>query len=386
MTSNRLASAGSAYLQSAAHQPIHWYPWSEEAFAAARAQDRPVLLDIGAVWCHWCHVMDGESYEDPGLARYLNENFVCIKVDRDERPDVDARYQRAVQALHPPGRLAAHRLPHARRRGVLRRHLLPTRGEVRAARLPDRARRACSRRTARGGARSRRRRRRSAKVLDAHLDESAPGEASPALLTQAEDGDRAGVRPGERRVRQPAQVSPPGRRHLPAAPLARPARGSHPRRSSTARSRAWPAAACTTSSAAGSTATAWTPSGSCPTSRRCRTTTRSCSRRTSTRTPRSGRRSTPRWRAGSCAGCARCASDPGGGLRREPGRRRRTRRRRRLLHLDPRGGGGGALGRRAGRRGGVLRHRHRRRDAPQPGQERPVRGRAARRRWRGSPA
>ena len=103
MTSNRLASAGSAYLQSAAHQPIHWYPWGEEAFTAARAQDRPVLLDIGAVWCHWCHVMDGESYEDPAIARYLNENFVCIKVDRDERPDVDTRYQRAVQAFTRQG-------------------------------------------------------------------------------------------------------------------------------------------------------------------------------------------------------------------------------------------------------------------------------------------
>ena len=62
-----------------------------------------MLLDIGAVWCHWCHVMDGESYEDPALAEFLNEHFVCIKVDRDERPDVDARYQRAVQALTRQG-------------------------------------------------------------------------------------------------------------------------------------------------------------------------------------------------------------------------------------------------------------------------------------------
>jgi uncharacterized protein YyaL (SSP411 family) len=100
---NRLAGAASAYLTSAAHQPVHWYAWSDEAFAAARAQDRPILLDIGAVWCHWCHVMDRESYEDPGLAAFLNERYVCIKVDRDERPDVDARYQRAVQALAGQG-------------------------------------------------------------------------------------------------------------------------------------------------------------------------------------------------------------------------------------------------------------------------------------------
>ena len=100
---NRLSTSVSAYLRSAAHQPVDWYPWSEEAFAAARAADRPILLDIGAVWCHWCHVMDGESYEDPALAAYLNANFVCVKVDRDERPDVDTRYQRAVQALAGQG-------------------------------------------------------------------------------------------------------------------------------------------------------------------------------------------------------------------------------------------------------------------------------------------
>ena len=101
--SNRLADASSAYLRSAAHQPIHWYPWSDAAFAAAQAADRPVLLDIGAVWCHWCHVMDGESYEDPAIAEFLNQNFTCIKVDRDERPDVDVRYQRAVQAMSGQG-------------------------------------------------------------------------------------------------------------------------------------------------------------------------------------------------------------------------------------------------------------------------------------------
>ena len=100
---NRLADLPSSYLSSAAHQPVHWYPWGEAAFAAARAAGKPVLLDIGAVWCHWCHVMDGESYEDPELAAFINEHFVCVKVDRDERPDVDARYQRAVQAIAGQG-------------------------------------------------------------------------------------------------------------------------------------------------------------------------------------------------------------------------------------------------------------------------------------------
>jgi uncharacterized protein YyaL (SSP411 family) len=100
---NLLSTESSAYLKSAAHQPVHWLPWGEAAFARARAEDKPILLDIGAVWCHWCHVMDGESYEDEGVAEVLNREFVCVKVDRDERPDVDARYQRAVQALSGQG-------------------------------------------------------------------------------------------------------------------------------------------------------------------------------------------------------------------------------------------------------------------------------------------
>src|SRR5712692_3066704 len=101
--SNQLARESSAYLRSAAHQPVHWHPWGDQAFASARATGKPILLDIGAVWCHWCHVMDGESYENPDIAEILNRDFVCIKVDRDERPDVDARYQRAVQALTGQG-------------------------------------------------------------------------------------------------------------------------------------------------------------------------------------------------------------------------------------------------------------------------------------------
>ena len=100
---NRLSTATSAYLLSAAHQPVSWWAWGPEAFAEAARLDRPILLDIGAVWCHWCHVMDGESYEDPAIAELLNDSYVCIKVDRDERPDIDARYQRAVQALSGVG-------------------------------------------------------------------------------------------------------------------------------------------------------------------------------------------------------------------------------------------------------------------------------------------
>src|SRR3990172_7004167 len=101
--SNRLSQERSAYLKSAAHQPIHWYPWTVEAFEKAKELNRPILLDIGAVWCHWCHVMDGESYEDPEVAQIINEHFIAIKVDRDEHPDLDSRYQIAVSAITGQG-------------------------------------------------------------------------------------------------------------------------------------------------------------------------------------------------------------------------------------------------------------------------------------------
>ncbi len=101
--SNLLESAASSYLRSARHQPVQWHPWGEAAFARALAEDKPVLLDIGAVWCHWCHVMDRESYENPEIAALINRDFIAVKVDRDERPDVDARYQAAVSAITGQG-------------------------------------------------------------------------------------------------------------------------------------------------------------------------------------------------------------------------------------------------------------------------------------------
>jgi uncharacterized protein YyaL (SSP411 family) len=85
------------------HQPIRWHEWGEEAFAAAQQQNKPMLLDIGAVWCHWCHVMDRESYDDPEVAQIVNDNFIAVKVDRDERPDIDSRYQAAVSAISGQG-------------------------------------------------------------------------------------------------------------------------------------------------------------------------------------------------------------------------------------------------------------------------------------------
>jgi uncharacterized protein YyaL (SSP411 family) len=96
---NRLASQTSPYLRQHADNPVDWYPWGEEAFAAARADDKPILLSVGYSSCHWCHVMAHESFEDPAIAAQMNAQFVSVKVDREERPDVDAIYMQAVQAM-----------------------------------------------------------------------------------------------------------------------------------------------------------------------------------------------------------------------------------------------------------------------------------------------
>ncbi|HEY6252742.1 MAG TPA: thioredoxin domain-containing protein [Candidatus Angelobacter sp.] len=103
MSTNSLSHASSSYLRSAMHQPIHWHEWGPEPFEKAKRDNKPILLDIGAVWCHWCHVMDRESYENPEIAQIINQHFIAIKVDRDERPDVDSRYQSAVQAISGQG-------------------------------------------------------------------------------------------------------------------------------------------------------------------------------------------------------------------------------------------------------------------------------------------
>ncbi|GAA1355619.1 thioredoxin domain-containing protein [Saccharothrix algeriensis] len=100
---NRLASAISPYLLQHADNPVDWHPWSPEAFAEARERDVPVLLSVGYAACHWCHVMAHESFEDEATAAYLNEHFVCVKVDREERPDVDAVYLAVTQALSGQG-------------------------------------------------------------------------------------------------------------------------------------------------------------------------------------------------------------------------------------------------------------------------------------------
>ncbi|MBI4847250.1 MAG: thioredoxin domain-containing protein [Nitrospirae bacterium] len=100
---NRLSKEKSAYLKHSANQKIDWYPWSEESFEKARLEDKPVFLSSGAVWCHWCHVMAEECFYDDEIAGLLNENFISIKLDRDERPDIDRRYQLAAAAMGSGG-------------------------------------------------------------------------------------------------------------------------------------------------------------------------------------------------------------------------------------------------------------------------------------------
>src|SRR5687768_3053804 len=100
---NRLAGERSPYLLQHAGNPVDWYPWGDEALARARAEDRPIFLSIGYSACHWCHVMEHESFEDPEVGKLLAENLISIKVDREERPDLDQIYMTAVQLLTQRG-------------------------------------------------------------------------------------------------------------------------------------------------------------------------------------------------------------------------------------------------------------------------------------------
>ena len=97
---NRLARETSPYLLLHAHNPVDWYPWGEEAFAKAKAEGKVIFLSVGYSSCHWCHVMERESFVDEEIAAYMNEHFVCIKVDREERPDVDSIYMTSVQVYN----------------------------------------------------------------------------------------------------------------------------------------------------------------------------------------------------------------------------------------------------------------------------------------------
>ena len=100
---NHLSGEKSPYLLQHVHNPVDWYPWGESAFAKAKTEDKPIFLSIGYSTCHWCHVMAHESFEDESTARFMNEHFVNIKVDREERPDLDSIYMNAVVAMTGQG-------------------------------------------------------------------------------------------------------------------------------------------------------------------------------------------------------------------------------------------------------------------------------------------
>ena len=173
LVANRLAAETSPYLLQHADNPVDWYPWGEEAFARARDEDKPILLSVGYAACHWCHVMAHESFEDDETAALMNEHFVSVKVDREERPDVDSLYMDAVVALTGQRRLADDGLPDARGRAVLRRHVLPAGAAPRPAELQPGARRGRGRLPGQAAATSRRRPRRSSRRFAASSELAA---------------------------------------------------------------------------------------------------------------------------------------------------------------------------------------------------------------------
>jgi uncharacterized protein YyaL (SSP411 family) len=121
--SNRLAAETSPYLRQHADNPVDWLPWGDEAFARARAEQKPIFLSIGYSTCHWCHVMAHESFENAGVAAVLNRDFVPVKLDREERPDLDRVYMTYVQQTTGSRRLADERVADARSEAVLRWHV-----------------------------------------------------------------------------------------------------------------------------------------------------------------------------------------------------------------------------------------------------------------------
>ena len=136
---NRLAQETSPYLLQHQHNPVDWWAWGPEALAEAKRTGRPILLSVGYAACHWCHVMAHESFEDDATARVMNELFVNIKVDREERPDIDQIYMAALHHLGRAWRLAADHVSHARRRADLGRHVFSQNVALRQAGLRRRA-------------------------------------------------------------------------------------------------------------------------------------------------------------------------------------------------------------------------------------------------------
>ena len=197
MSTNRLANETSPYLLQHAHNPVDWYPWGEEAFARARAEDKPILLSVGYSACHWCHVMERESFENPDIAG-ADEPPLRQHQGRSRGAAGRRSHLHAGRAVDDrPRRLADDRVPHARRHAVLRRHVLPAAGPSRPAGLPAAARRRSPTPGSRGAARScspgaqlteslgqTDRLRRAATLLDARRSSSPRSRASSAQFDE----------------------------------------------------------------------------------------------------------------------------------------------------------------------------------------------------------
>ena len=138
---NRLAKEASPYLLQHAHNPVDWFPWGPEALSRARAEDRPILLSIGYSACHWCHVMERESFENEDIARRMNELFVNVKVDREERPGPGPDLPAHGAAPRPQRRLAPDGVSHAGGQALLRGDVFPARRSPRHAGVPQDPRR-----------------------------------------------------------------------------------------------------------------------------------------------------------------------------------------------------------------------------------------------------
>ena len=229
---NRLANETSPYLLQHAHNPVDWYPWGPEAFERAKREDKPIFLSIGYAACHWCHVMERESFEDAATAEDLNRDFVAIKVDREERPDLDQVYMAAVQAMTGGGGWPMSVFLTPDGQPFYGGTYFPPQTDARAARVPPGARgrrRGLARRPPRGrrvgGADGC-----GARVAGAVARGRAHADARAAR--RGDRRDRAPVRRRQRRLGQRAQVPPADDDRVPP-----PARG-HDRRPAPARRRA----------------------------------------------------------------------------------------------------------------------------------------------------
>ncbi len=292
---NRLADATSPYLLQHAENPVDWWEWGPEALAEAKRRDAPILLSVGYAACHWCHVMAHESFEDEATATYMNEHFVCVKVDREERPDVDAVYMQATTAmtgqggwpmtvlLTPQGApfFAGTYFPDRPRHGQPAfRQVLEALSDAWVSRRDEVTQVASDvaghlQRTLPA-------------VPQEPIDEDLLGGAVTALAADFDDSAAGfGTAPKfppsmvlEFLLRHSARTGSPDAAGWPGGPCGR-----------------WPAEGSTTSSVAGSRATRWTVTGWCPTSRRCSTTTRSWSACTRAGGGRAATPSAPGWPA-----------------------------------------------------------------------------------------